>query len=209
MSKNIITSLVIPYIDNIDLLSYKKDKILAFNIDKLYVQSTDLETILAVIDAFQTYKIVTTVGDIDKVRTNKNLFYRQRLYINDFGRVLELCKKYTIEVDIEQSFYITLNSFTDTYSEIPTLYQYAKLSCLPVDTWLKYCFILQLHAFLATISFQTNVEPKKINEIIAQTSFLNRSPYLKLNDKEYFSVLPNEGYSLKGIKADKKEGLFV
>ena len=192
-----------------DLVGYNKDKILVYNIDKLYVQSTDLETILAVIEAFDVYNIVSTVGDIDKVMTSKNLFYRQRFHVKDFGRLLQLCKKYTIEVDIEQSFYITINAFKDVYTELPTLYQYASLSCMSVDNWLKYSFILSLHAYLASIQFKTNIETKRINEIIAQTSFLNRSPYLKLSEKEYFSIIPDEGYSLRNIKADKKEGLFI
>lgn len=206
---NIITSLVIPYNDNLDLVSHNKDTILTFNIDKLYIQSTDLKTILAVIDAFQTYDIVTTVGDIDKVVTLKGLFYRQRLYVKDFGRVLQLCKKYTIEVDIDKDFRITINSFKDTYSELSNLYKYATLSCLPLDTWLKNCFILQLHTYLASISFTTNIDVKEINTIIAQTSFIDRSPYLKLNNTEYFSIIPDAGYSLKSIKQDKKEGLFA
>lgn len=208
MNEDIKTALVIPFIDNLDLVNHNKDRLLCFNLNRLYVQSTDLQTILAVLLAFQVHRVISLIGDVEKVKVGDTIYYRQRLYTTNFGELIKLCKQYTIEVDVDKSFYITLNSLHDCFETLPYLYKYARLSCLTIDTWLKYCFIMQLHTYLATIKFKTNINPKMINVIVGRIAFLNRSPFLKLNDNTYFSVIPDEGYTIKSVKKDKKEGIF-
>lgn len=211
----------------------KDDKALCFVINKGYFETTDLISMLSILDYSAKVNEIILVGKIEKVRlrTSKIIVYRQRVFFKNLRIFLNFCKVQGIRFELAQDFHISINNIMNCREDLIYLERYAKRFDESIDEWLTHCCIIELYYLLKSLNMYSDLGKRVNNYLRGRVNYLYRAPFLissynidtkssgiflgfVAEDKRLYrdSVtgvdLLKYGYTQKNVEADIKEGVF-
>lgn len=211
----------------------KGDKALCFVINKGYFETTDLISMLSILDYSTKVNEIILVGKIEKVRlrTSKIIVYRQRVFFKNLRIFLNFCKVQGIRFELAQDFHISINNIMNCREDLIYLERYAKRFDESIDEWLTHCCIIELYYLLKSLNMYSDLGKRVNNYLRGRVNYLYRAPFLissynidtkssgiflgfVAEDKRLYrdSVtgvdLLKYGYTQKNVEADIKEGVF-
>lgn len=211
----------------------KGDKALCFVINKGYFETTDLISMLSILDYSTKVNEIILVGKIEKVRlrTSKIIVYRQRVFFKNLRIFLNFCKVQGIRFELAQDFHISINNIMNCREDLIYLERYAKRFDESIDEWLTHCCIIELYYLLKSLNMYSDLGKQVNNYLRGRVNYLYRAPFLissynidtkssgiflgfVAEDKRLYrdSVtgvdLLKYGYTQKNVEADIKEGAF-
>lgn len=211
----------------------KDDKALCFVLNKGYFETSDLNSMLSILDDVEIISEFVLVGGIEKVRIAKTrcIVYRQRLFFKSLNILLKFCKSFGLRFELSRDFRISINNVLNCVDDLIYLERYAKRFDESIDVWLTHCCIIELYFYLKSLNMYSNLE-KFVNQYLKnRVNYLNRAPFLissynidtkssgiflgfSADDKRLYDVgvtgveLLKFGYTVKNIEKDIKGGVF-
>lgn len=211
----------------------KGDKALCFVINKGYFETTDLISMLSILDYSNKVNEIILVGKIEKVRlrASKIIVYRQRVFFKNLRIFLNFCKVQGIRFELAQDFHISINNIMNCREDLIYLERYAKKFDESIDEWLTHCCIIELYYLLKSLNMYSDLSKRVNNYLRGRVNYLYRAPFLissynidtkssgiflgfVAEDKRLYrdSVtgvdLLKYGYTQKNVESDIKEGVF-
>lgn len=211
----------------------KDDKALCFVINKGYFETTDLISMLSILDYTTKVNDIVLVGKIEKVRlrTSKIIVYRQRVFFKNLRIFLNFCKVQGIRFELAQDFHISINNIMNCREDLIYLERYAKRFDESIDEWLTHCCTIELYYLLKSLNMYSDLS-KRVNMYLrGRVNYLYRAPFLissysidtkssgiflgfVAEDKRLYKddvtgvALLKYGYTQKNVEADIKGGAF-
>ena len=211
----------------------KDDKALCFVINKGYFETTDLISMLSILDYTTKVNDIVLVGKIEKVRlrTSKIIVYRQRVFFKNLRIFLNFCKVQGIRFELAQDFHISINNIMNCREDLIYLERYAKRFDESIDGWLTHCCTIELYYLLKSLNMYSDLS-KRVNIYLrGRVNYLYRAPFLissysidtkssgiflgfVAEDKRLYKDdvtgvdLLKYGYTQKNVEADIKGGAF-
>lgn len=211
----------------------KDDKALCFAINKGYFETTDLISMLSILDYATKVNDIVLVGKIEKVRlrTSKIIVYRQRVFFKNLRIFLNFCKVQGIRFELAQDFHISINNIMNCREDLIYLERYAKRFDESIDEWLTHCCTIELYYLLKNLNMYSDLS-KRVNIYLrGRVNYLYRAPFLissysidtkssgiflgfVAEDKRLYKDdvtgvdLLKYGYTQKNVEADIKGGAF-
>lgn len=211
----------------------KDDKTLCFVINKGYFETTDLISMLSILDYTTKVNDIVLVGKIEKVRlrTSKIIVYRQRVFFKNLRIFLNFCKVQGIRFELAQDFHISINNIMNCREDLIYLERYAKRFDESIDEWLTHCCTIELYYLLKSLNMYSDLS-KRVNIYLrGRVNYLYRAPFLissysidtkssgiflgfVAEDKRLYKDdvtgvdLLKYGYTQKNVEADIKGGAF-
>lgn len=211
----------------------KDDKALCFVINKGYFETTDLISMLSILDYTTKVNDIVLVGKIEKVRlrTSKIIVYRQRVFFKNLRIFLNFCKVQGIRFELTQDFHISINNIMNCREDLIYLERYAKKFDESIDEWLTHCCTIELYYLLKSLNMYSDLS-KRVNIYLrGRINYLYRAPFLissysidtkssgiflgfVAEDKRLYKDdvtgvdLLKYGYTQKNVEADIKGGAF-
>lgn len=211
----------------------KDDKALCFVINKGYFETTDLISMLSILDYTTKVNDIVLVGKIEKVRlrTSKIIAYRQRVFFKNLRIFLNFCKVQGIRFELAQDFHISINNIMNCREDLIYLERYAKRFDESIDEWLTHCCTIELYYLLKSLNMYSDLS-KRVNIYLrGRVNYLYRAPFLissysidtkssgiflgfVAEDKRLYKDdvtgvdLLKYGYTQKNVEADIKGGAF-
>lgn len=211
----------------------KDDKALCFVINKGYFETTDLISMLSILDYTTKVNDIVLVGKIEKVRlrTSKIIVYRQRVFFKNLRIFLNFCKVQGIRFELAQDFHISINNIMNCREDLIYLERYAKRFDESIDEWLTHCCTIELYYLLKSLNMYSDLS-KRVNIYLrGRVNYLYRAPFLissysidtkssgiflgfVAEDKRLYKddvtgvALLKYGYTQKNVEADIKGGAF-
>lgn len=211
----------------------KDDKALCFVINKGYFETTDLISMLSILDYTTKVNDIVLVGKIEKVRlrTSKIIVYRQRVFFKNLRIFLNFCKVQGIRLELAQDFHISINNIMNCREDLIYLERYAKRFDESIDEWLTHCCTIELYYLLKSLNMYSDLS-KRVNIYLrGRVNYLYRAPFLissysidtkssgiflgfVAEDKRLYKDdvtgidLLKYGYTQKNVEADIKGGAF-
>lgn len=211
----------------------KDDKALCFVINKGYFETTDLISMLSILDYTTKVNDIVLVGKIEKVRlrTSKIIVYRQRVFFKNLRIFLNFCKVQGIRFELAQDFHISINNIMNCREDLIYLERYAKRFDESIDEWLTHCCTIELYYLLKSLNMYSDLS-KRVNMYLrGRVNYLYRAPFLissysidtkssgiflgfVAEDKRLYKDdvtgvdLLKYGYTQKNVEADVKGGAF-
>lgn len=211
----------------------KNDKALCFVINKGYFETTDLISMLSILDYTTKVNDIVLVGKIEKVRlrTSKIIVYRQRVFFKNLRIFLNFCKVQGIRFELTQDFHISINNIMNCREDLIYLERYAKKFDESIDEWLTHCCTIELYYLLKSLNMYSDLS-KRVNIYLrGRINYLYRAPFLissysidtkssgiflgfVAEDKRLYKDdvtgvdLLKYGYTQKNVEADIKGGFF-
>lgn len=211
----------------------KDDKALCFVINKGYFETTDLISMLSILDYTTKVNDIVLVGKIEKVRlrTSKIIVYRQRVFFKNLRIFLNFCKVQGIRFELAQDFHISINNIMNCREDLIYLERYAKRFDESIDEWLTHCCTIELYSLLKSLNMYSDLS-KRVNIYLrGRVNYLYRAPFLissysidtkssgiflgfVAEDKRLYKDdvtgvdLLKYGYTQKNVEADIKGGAF-
>lgn len=211
----------------------KDDKALCFVINKGYFETTDLISMLSILDYTTKVNDIVLVGKIEKVRlrTSKIIVYRQRVFFKNLRIFLNFCKVQGIRFELAQDFHISINNIMNCREDLIYLERYAKRFDESIDEWLTHCCTVELYYLLKSLNMYSDLS-KRVNIYLrGRVNYLYRAPFLissysidtkssgiflgfVAEDKRLYKDdvtgvdLLKYGYTQKNVEADIKGGAF-
>jgi len=211
----------------------KDDKALCFVINKGYFETTDLISMLSILDYTTKVNDIVLVGKIEKVRlrTSKIIVYRQRVFFKNLRIFLNFCKVQGIRFELTQDFHISINNIMNCREDLIYLERYAKKFDESIDEWLTHCCTIELYYLLKSLNMYSDLS-KRVNIYLrGRINYLYRAPFLissysidtkssgiflgfVAEDKRLYKDdvtgvdLLKYGYTQKNVEADIKGGVF-
>lgn len=211
----------------------KDDKALCFVINKGYFETTDLISMLSILDYTTKVNDIVLVGKIEKVRlrTSKIIVYRQRVFFKNLRIFLNFCKVQGIRFELAQDFHISINNIMNCREDLIYLERYAKKFDESIDEWLTHCCTIELYYLLKSLNMYSDLS-KRVNIYLrGRVNYLYRAPFLissysidtkssgiflgfVAEDKRLYKDdvtgvdLLKYGYTQKNVEADIKGGAF-
>ena len=211
----------------------KDDKALCFVINKGYFETTDLISMLSILDYTTKVNDIVLVGKIEKVRlrTSKIIVYRQRVFFKNLRIFLNFCKVQGIRFELAQDFHISINNIMNCREDLIYLERYAKRFDESIDEWLTHCCTIELYYLLKSLNMYSDLS-KRVNIYLrGRVNYLYRAPFLissysidtkssgiflgfVAEDKRLYKDdatgvdLLKYGYTQKNVEADIKGGAF-
>jgi len=210
----------------------KSNQALCFCINKGYFDVQDPDTLRSIIeDIDETNGKVMRVGDVDTVRVNGGITYRQRIFCKSFRLLLNVCKLNGATIVLDDNFEVTINSIMNCISDLKFLEHYAKKYGELIDTWLSNCLIIHINSLLVGMSMYTKYQSRVDDILKNKVGYCDRAPFLlsEFNWDEHkssvFMNLDNEdirifstnvgddyykvyGFTTDNVTRDLKEGVF-
>ena len=227
--------LIIPFTGKMFRSNIAKDnKALCFLINRGYIETEDLDSMLEIIDTIAEIDAITLVGKIEKIKNMGNITYRQRIFFKSLNKLLNFCKTVGLRFELAKDFRATINSIMNCRDELIYLERYALRFNETIDEWLTNCCIINLNYLLLSMGMYSSLA-KRTNEILrGKKGYLDRSPYLvssydisthssgvflqfcSLDDTRLFTpkdvkgdtLFMSYGYTTKNIESDRKAGVF-
>ena len=226
------------YIPAVNLMHIKVTdtiKALCYGTTRGFFETSQLDTMLSLIDELTLLETVKLVEEIDKVKMRDGrIVYRQRIYFTSLETIIKLCKKLGFGFNLTDDVHITGKSMKIIQKDLPYLYKYANDLNIDVDDWLilvfrYYCFVYLQKKNMLDLS---GIDESYFAEIEVIYGLLNRAPYfLSVCDiaKHRFTVLQyvdienehlftaldkatvsfyNYGFTNLNVLEDKKKGMF-
>lgn len=209
------------------------DKALCFVLNKGYFETSDLTSMLSIIDDVKSVNGFVLVGKIEKVRLsrNKSIVYRQRLFFKSLHTLLKFCKSSGVRFDLSKDFHITINNVLNCTEDLLYLERYAKRFDESIDTWLTHCCIIELYYYMKSLHMYSSLEAKVKLYLTNRQDYLDRAPFLissynietktsgiflgfDPDDSRLFKEkvtgvdLLKEGYTERNVEEDIKGGRF-
>ena len=211
----------------------KDDKALCFVINKGYFETTDLISMLSILDYTTKVNDIVLVGKIEKVRlrTSKIIVYRQRVFFKNLRIFLNFCKVQGIRFELAQDFHISINNIMNCREDLIYLERYAKRFDESIDEWLTHCCTIELYYLLKSLNMYSDLS-KRVNMYLrGRVNYLYRAPFLissysidtkssgiflgfVAEDKRLYKDditgvdLLKYGYTQRNVEADVKGGAF-
>lgn len=211
----------------------KDDKALCFVINKGYFETTDLISMLSILDYTTKVNDIVLVGKIEKVRlrTSKIIVYRQRVFFKNLRIFLNFCRVQGIRFELAQDFHISINNIMNCREDLIYLERYAKRFDESIDEWLTHCCTIELYYLLKSLNMYSDLS-KRVNIYLrGRVNYLYRAPFLissysidtkssgiflgfVAEDKRLYKDdvtgvdLLKYGYTQKNVEADIKGGAF-
>ena len=235
VSTNGSNKLVVPYAGKMFRSNISSDnKALCFVINKGYIETSDLTSMLTIIDDCENIKTIILVGTIEKIRLKrtKAIVYRQRVFFKSLKVMLNLCKLFGLRFELGNNFHITINNILNCVDDLKYLERYAIKFDEPIDVWLTNCCIINLNEILKNVGICSYLNDR-VNLILRKKSgYLDRAPFLissysiddkssaiflqyNYSDRRLFSYestsdsfISDFGYTEKNIKKDIESGVF-
>lgn len=211
----------------------KDDKALCFVINKGYFETTDLISMLSILDYTTKVNDIVLVGKIEKVRlrTSKIIVYRQRVFFKNLRIFLNFCKVQGIRFELAQDFHISINNIMNCREDLIYLERYAKRFDESIDEWLTHCCTIELYYLLKSLNMYSDLSKRVNIHLRGRVNYLYRAPFLissysidtkssgiflgfvaedkRLYKDEVTGVdLLKYGYTQKNVEADIKGGAF-
>lgn len=211
----------------------KDDKALCFVINKGYFETTDLISMLSILDYTTKVNDIVLVGKVEKVRlrTSKIIVYRQRVFFKNLRIFLNFCKVQGIRFELTQDFHISINNIMNCREDLIYLERYAKKFDESIDEWLTHCCTIELYYLLKSLNMYSDLSKRVNNYLRGRINYLYRAPFLissysidtkssgiflgfvaedkRLYKDEVTGVdLLKYGYTKKNVEADIKGGAF-
>lgn len=211
----------------------KDDKALCFVINKGYFETTDLISMLSILDYTTKVNDIVLVGKIEKVRlrTSKIIVYRQRVFFKNLRIFLNFCKVQGIRFELAQDFHISINNIMNCREDLIYLERYAKRFDESIDEWLTHCCTIELYYLLKSLNMYSDLSKRVNTYLRGRINYLYRAPFLissysidtkssgiflgfVAEDKRLYKDnvtgidLLKYGYTQKNVEADIKGGAF-
>lgn len=211
----------------------KDDKALCFVINKGYFETTDLISMLSILDYTTKVNDIVLVGKIEKVRlrTSKIIVYRQRVFFKNLRIFLNFCKVQGIRFELAQDFHISINNIMNCREDLIYLERYAKRFDESIDEWLTHCCTIELYYLLKSLNMYSDLSKRVNSYLRGRVNYLYRAPFLissysidtkssgiflgfVAEDKRLYKDdvtgvdLLKYGYTQKNVEADIKGGAF-
>lgn len=211
----------------------KDDKALCFVINKGYFETTDLISMLSILDYTTKVNDIVLVGKIEKVRlrTSKIIVYRQRVFFKNLRIFLNFCKVQGIRFELAQDFHISINNIMNCREDLIYLERYAKRFDESIDEWLTHCCTIELYYLLKSLNMYSDLSKRVNTYLRGRVNYLYRAPFLissysidtkssgiflgfVAEDKRLYKDdvtgvdLLKYGYTQKNVEADIKGGAF-
>ena len=211
----------------------KEDKALCFVINKGYFETTDLISMLSILDYTTKVEDIVLVGKIEKIRlkATKNIVYRQRVFFKNLRIFLNFCKVQGIRFELASDFHISINNIMNCREDLVYLERYAKRFDESIDEWLTHCCIIELYYLLKSLNMYCDLSKRVNTYLKGRVNYLYRAPFLissysidtrssgiflgfvaedkRLYKDEVTGVeLLKYGYTQKNVEADIKGGAF-
>lgn len=225
---------VVPYAGKMFRSSiFKDDKALCFVINKGYFETTDLISMLSILDYTTKVNDIVLVGKIEKVRlrTSKIIVYRQRVFFKNLRIFLNFCKVQGIRFELAQDFHISINNIMNCREDLIYLERYAKRFDESIDEWLTHCCTIELYYLLKSLNMYSDLSKRVNTYLRGRVNYLYRAPFLissysidtkssgiflgfVAEDKRLYKDdvtgvdLLKYGYTQKNVEADIKGGAF-
>lgn len=209
------------------------DKALCFVLNKGYFETSDLVGMLTILDDCTKFKEIILVGQIEKVRlrSNKSIVYRQRIFFKNLKTTLNLCRVLGLRFELSPDFHISINNIMNCRDELTYLERYARRFDETIDEWLTHCCIIEMYYLLKSLDMYSDLGKKANIYLRNRVDYLHRAPFLissysienkssgiflgfQADDKRlYKEVVTGKdllklGYTVKNVEKDIKEGKF-
>lgn len=211
----------------------KDDKALCFVINKGYFETTDLISMLSILDYTTKVEDIVLVGKVEKVRlkATKLIVYRQRVFFKNLRIFLNFCKVQGIRFELTKDFRISINNIMNCREDLVYLERYAKRFDESIDEWLTHCCIIELFYLLKSLNMYSDLGKRVNSYLMGRINYLYRAPFLissynidtkssgiflgfvaedkRLYKDEVTGVeLLKYGYTQKNVEADINGGAF-
>lgn len=211
----------------------KDDKALCFVINKGYFETTDLISMLSILDYTTKIEDIVLVGKVEKVRlkATKLIVYRQRVFFKNLRIFLNFCKVQGIRFELAKDFRISINNIMNCREDLVYLERYAKRFDESIDEWLTHCCIIELFYLLKSLNMYSDLGKRVNSYLMGRINYLYRAPFLissynidtkssgiflgfvaedkRLYKDEVTGVeLLKYGYTQKNVEADINGGAF-
>lgn len=171
------------------------DKALCFILNKGYIETDSIDSILNILDEFSNIKEIILVGNIEKVRLkeSKTIVYRQRIFFKSLRKMLNTCRLLALKFEVTDDFWISINNIINCRDDLVYLERYAVKFAKTIDEWLTNCCIIQLYYLMRSMNINSNLLKRVNTTLHNNQGYLQRSPFLSAS------------YSID----DKKSGIFL
>lgn len=211
----------------------KDDKALCFVINKGYFETTDLISMLSILDYTTKVEDIVLVGKVEKVRlkATKLIVYRQRVFFKNLRIFLNFCKVQGIRFELTKDFRISINNIMNCREDLVYLERYAKRFDESIDEWLTHCCIIELFYLLKSLNMYSDLGKRVNSYLKGRINYLYRAPFLissynidtkssgiflgfVAEDKRLYKddvtgvELLKYGYTQKNVEADINGGAF-
>lgn len=211
----------------------KDDKALCFVINKGYFETTDLISMLSILDYTTKVEDIVLVGKVEKVRlkATKLIVYRQRVFFKNLRIFLNFCKVQGIRFELTKDFRISINNIMNCREDLVYLERYAKRFDESIDEWLTHCCIIELFYLLKSLNMYSDLGKRVNSYLMGRINYLYRAPFLissynidtkssgiflgfVAEDKRLYKdnvtgvELLKYGYTQKNVEADINGGAF-
>ena len=211
----------------------KDDKALCFVINKGYFETTDLISMLSILDYTTKVEDIVLVGKVEKVRlkATKLIVYRQRVFFKNLRIFLNFCKVQGIRFELTKDFRISINNIMNCREDLVYLERYAKRFDESIDEWLTHCCIIELFYLLKSLNMYSDLGKRVNSYLMGRINYLYRAPFLissynidtkssgiflgfVAKDKRLYKddvtgvELLKYGYTQKNVEADINGGAF-
>lgn len=182
MAQNKIQELVIPCAGKMFMSSVdKKNKALCFVLNKGYIQTTDLNTLLAFEKAIEDEKLdIVLVGELDRVilSGSKKIVYRQRLFFHSIVAVLKLCKTFGVAITVPNDFEIDISNVVLVRSKLPAIERYAQEQGETITKYLTHTCLVNFYIMLDYLGMYSSIGVKMEKFLSDKKGYMNRAPFL-------------------------------
>lgn len=155
-----------------------KNQALAYCLNKGYLDFADLNNLLEVLDQLKTSDNFVLVGDTERVLSNKKVSYRQRIFFKSLNKLIEVCKRNGVIIEIAEDFRININNVLNCLDELVFLERYARRFSQDIDTYLTHTCLVRLNNIFRQGSVGFNLN-RNIDELLEdKLGYLDRAPFV-------------------------------
>ena len=178
------------------------DYTFGFLVNKGYLETEDLDLMIILLNALDSYDDIKLVGDTERIvyTVNNIAHYRQRIFFRDLNAVLSICQDFGLYIYVPNDCLLGIHHILGIkHNDLLSLDRYAIKNNLRIDEWLNLTFLYQLYLFfeeqytgyLTTNTLQScqtylnNIRKPEIVETLNSKSimetYLINSPYFIYN----------------------------
>ena len=155
-----------------------KNQALAYCLNKGYLDFADLADLLSVLDYLKSSDSFVLVGSIEKVLSDDKLTYRQRIFFKSLNKLIEVCKRNGIVIEVSRDFRININNVLNCLDELVYLERYARQFSQDIDTYLTNTCLVRLNNIFKQGSVKYELNRDIDDLLIDKYGYLDRAPFV-------------------------------
>lgn len=155
-----------------------KNQALAYCLNKGYLDFADLADLLSVLDYLKSSDSFVLVGSIEKVLSGDKLTYRQRIFFKSLNKLIEVCKRNGIVIEVSKDFRININNVLNCLDELVYLERYARQFSQDIDTYLTNTCLVRLNNIFKQGSVKYELNRDIDDLLIDKYGYLDRAPFV-------------------------------